>query len=274
MMEQSKSTELDREAIPNEFLLLDGAMIDALMITYKYDDSPWVEWLYRNTRHESAIEVSPLLVKPSAKSRLWENLGEWSKYGIVLKTKATTDTLLGHLRSLISVRLPSGQLSYCRFYSQSHLPNLLNAMNDGERATFSGPVETWENPSPNADWHAIPITPTGSIKQPEDEGWFQLTRKHIDQINGAKKEGYLKKLAAHLRMKPDEQSFSTLNAIVQQAETHAFSTEKDIARYTEMAIQHGERLKAPECQSLLANNELTNIEKLSRLDHLLAYGGA
>ncbi|TBW45986.1 DUF4123 domain-containing protein [Marinobacter halodurans] len=273
-MERSNTEMYDREAMPDSYLLLDGAMIDALMLTYKHDDSPWVAWLYRGTRHESAIEASPLLVKPSPGSRLWDNSEEWSRYGIVLKTRVTKDALLGHLQSLISIRLPSGQLSYCRFYAQSHLANFLGAMDDSEKIAFSGPIECWMNPTPDSGWQTIEIASTGSIKQLKDEGWFQLTQEQLDRMKAIKRSRFIGRLADHLGLAQGDTSLSSLSDIVQQAETQAFVTEKDIAHYAEMAVHHGERLNSAECQAVLASDELTNFEKLAELDHLLTYGGA
>ncbi|MBS7690170.1 DUF4123 domain-containing protein [Pseudomonas lalucatii] len=99
------------------FILLDGAALPALQLIYQHDDAPQVDPLYRGTRHQHAVDVSPNLYRPSAQSRFWDIQEQWRDAGIVINSDHSFDILAGHLRSLLSVRMPSGQLAYCRFYS-------------------------------------------------------------------------------------------------------------------------------------------------------------
>ncbi|WP_148861189.1 DUF4123 domain-containing protein [Marinobacter fonticola] len=256
------------------FLLLDGAKLNAPRITYQHDDAPWADWLYRGTRHETALDVSPYLVKPSADSRLWANQTDWAENGLVLKTNATPEELIGHLRSLISVRLPSGQLSYCRFYSNTRLHQFLYALTEAERSLFSGPITQWQNPSATAAWQSIATEGEAEAKSAEDEGWFQLTEEHIGVLNRTQAEAFLTKLGRHLGLDTSPASSAQLGRLVHHAQEHGFHSEKDVARYTELALRHPQKLNEEVCIAVLKDPQATNSQKLNQLDHLLAYGGA
>ncbi|PVY76003.1 uncharacterized protein DUF4123 [Tamilnaduibacter salinus] len=256
------------------YLILDGAAFDALKTVYTQDDSPWVDWLYRGTRHEPAVDASPLLVKPSADSRLWEAEDDWVDYAVGLESPAGPDLVAAHLRSLISVRLPSGQFSYCRFYSGGQLPVFLQAMDEGARQAFSGPIQTWYHPGSKPSWEAIQVSGSAQSRTADDEGWFQVTPEQLDRLNQSKANRFLSKLARHLEMDPGPATRERLRQTMQSARQHGFESEKDIARYAELILGREEQLAETACQDILADPTLTNVEKLGMLDHQLAYGGA
>ncbi len=265
-MRADKTTDL--------FLLLDGARLNAPRAAYQYDRAPWADWLYRGTRHESALEVSPYLVKPSEDSDLWANQTEWAEQGLVLRTKATPEELIGHLRSLISVRLPSGQLSYCRFYSNTRLNHFFDVLTEAERNLISGPVREWLNPSAMASWKSIAIDAETEAKSAKDEGWFQLTKDHINALDRAQAESFMARLSRHLGFGSKPESSGQLERTVQHAQSNGFHSENDIARYAELALRNPQEINSEAGVAILENLQASNSQKLNQLDQLLAYGGA
>ncbi|MDX1636230.1 MAG: DUF4123 domain-containing protein [Marinobacter sp.] len=258
----------------NLFLLLDGAKLDAPRITYQHDDAPWADWLYRGTRHEAALAVSPYLVLPSAGSRLWEQQSAWAEGGILIRAKAGPEVLVEHLRSLISVRMPSGQLSYCRFYVGTHLDRFFQVLTEAERNLFSGPIVEWRNPRADACWQTITTSGVAEAKHSENEGWFQLSEPQIEAMNGTQGQSFLARLRSYLDLDEQRESQARLQRLVREAEEKGFHSERDIVRYAELALYHPQGLHSQACQVLLDDNAMTNFEKLDQLDRQLAQGGA
>lgn len=226
----------------NVFLLLDGAKLSAPCITYQHDDAPWADWLYRGTRHETALDVSPYLVMPSVDSRLWEQQPVWADAGIVLKARAMPETVIEHLRSLISVRMPSGQLGYCRFYANTQLHRFLGVLTESERNQFSGPIAEWQNLSAKAAGQSVKTSGGAESKTSKDEGWFQLNETHTRAMNGAQTELFLGKLVRHLGFDTGSESLGRAERLAQQAQAQGFRFEQEIARYAELALRHEQAL--------------------------------
>lgn len=105
-------TGLDSNTRKKACILLDGAVFDAPRFVYEKDDQPELEYLFLGTLHESALEVTPCLVKPSRATRLWLAQPEWQDKAVLLVADETLPVITGHLRSLLSVQLPDGGYSY------------------------------------------------------------------------------------------------------------------------------------------------------------------
>jgi len=113
LMQAVEEPDIERDDL---YLLLDSAALPALQIIYQHDDEPHLELLYRGTRHESMRECSPVLYSLAGQHLMWKNRERWQSAGLLLESAASIDDLANHLRSLLSVRLPSGDLAFCRFY--------------------------------------------------------------------------------------------------------------------------------------------------------------
>lgn len=258
----------------NVFLLLDGAKLNAPRVTYQHDDAPWADWLYRGTRHAPALEVSPYLVMPSDDSRIWDQQSAWAENGIVLKAKTAPGVLIEHLRSLLSARMPSGQLGYFRFYANTHLLRFLNALTESERNLFSGPIVEWRTLGADGSWHSIETSGHTEAKTSESEGWFQLSEAHIRAMNDSRAELFRARLMHYLGLENRPETVAQIEDLIQQAQGQGFRSEKDLVRYTEMAVCQPEYLRTEACQAILGDMGMANFQKLDRLDHQLAYGGA
>ena len=113
LMQAVEEPDIERDDL---YLLLDSAALPALQIIYQHDDEP--TWsCCTEARHESMRECSPVLTA-RGQHLMWQNRERWQSAGLLLESAASIDDLANHLRSLLSVRLPSGDLAFCRFYDQ------------------------------------------------------------------------------------------------------------------------------------------------------------
>lgn len=268
------NTSALNEQVSSTFIIVDGALTNAPLLAYRYDDEPWFDQLYRSTRHAEALKVSPCLIRPSKNSWLWQHQSEWGAFGIGVRTNASADQLVGHLRSLISVRLPSGQQSYCRFYSNKHLPLLLGAFSEHEARSFSGPISSWFSTHPTSPFDEIQFDGFGEIRTLENEGWFQLKREHLNVLNLARDNEFSHKLCLHLGVRPDTTAIGDIRRLHTQAQQCGFVSEREVATFVELAWGQEKRMNSSACQRILNDANRTAYQKLTALDHQLAYGDA
>lgn len=268
------NTSVSDELASSTYIIVDGALINAPLLAYKYDNEPWFDQLYRGTRHSRAQEVSPCLIRPSESSRLWEHQSEWGPFGIGVRTHASAAQLIGHLRSLISVRLPNGQLSYCRFYSNKHLPQLLRAFTEQELRSFSGPILSWFSTHKTSSFDELYLDGFGAVRTLESEGWFQLKTEHLDALNRAREAEFSHKLCQHLGVQHDAHTMNAVKCWQDQAQQNGFFSEREAATFVELAWGQEERIKSSACQQILNDTNSTAYQKLTALDHQLAYGDA
>lgn len=261
---------LDAQTIERAWILIDGAVFDAPRFIYEHDDQPELEYLYLGTPHEPVIEVSPCLVKPSSSSRIWSEQVRWQEHAVVLMTGEIMPILADHLRSLLSVKLPGGAYSYLRFYSPKQLLRLMGALGDLERDQLSGPITDWLAFQSGGQWRRFSVDGQMPARQASEEGWFVLADHHIDALAAMAKEDFVTRLAHYLSLNDSRR----LNALIQQASSFGFRTERDVSRFAELAVVHGERIEHPEFQAILCSSEMPAGMRLSEVDKRLAYGVA
>src|SRR5690554_507666 len=258
---------LDKNIMTRAWILIDGAAFDAPRFIYENDDQPALECLYLGTPHEPVIEVSPCLVKPSPSSRIWSEQRRWQEHAVVLMTDKAMTVLADHLRSLLSVRLPDGVYSYLRFYSPKQLCRLMNTFSDPERDQFSGPITDWLAFQTDGGWRRFSAEGNRPARQALEEGWFALANHHVEALASMARDEFVAKLARCLSIN----DASRLNALIQQASSFGFRTEKDVSRFAELAVVHGERIEHPEFQAILSSPEMPAGMRLSEVDKRLAY---
>lgn len=261
---------LDDKTLERAWILLDGAIFDAPRFIYEHDDQPDVEYLYLGTPHKSAMEVSPCLVKPSLSSQVWSKEAEWQKHGVTLIADESMSALADHLRSLLTVKLPDGAYSYLRFYSPKQLGRLMEVFSELERDKFSGPITDWLAIQNNGEWLRFGSDRKMPSRKASDEGWFVLTAQHLQGLADKASDEFATRLAKYLSINDS----SRLKALIQQASSFGFSTEKDVSRYAELAVVHGTRIEHAEVRAILSKSDMPTSVRLSEADKRLAYGVA
>ena len=263
-------TELDSNTMAHACILLDGAAFNAPRFVYENDDQADVEHLFLGTPHEPALEVSPCLVKPSVATRLWQAQSQWRDKAVVLVADESLPVIADHLRSLLSVHLPDGGYSYLRYYSPKQLLRLMVVFHDQERNRFSGPVSEWLAFQSDRSWQRIMVDGSGPAKVASEEGWLVLSEQHIAALSDGAREDFVGKLARFLGMDDRRE----LNRLIGEANSLGFRTERDVSRYAELAMVHGNRIKHPESQAILSSPDLSTGARLKALDKHLACGVA
>ena len=261
---------LDETTRVKAYILFDGALFDAPRFTYEHDDQPQLEYLFLGTPHEAAMEVTPCLVKPSEGTRLWRAQPEWQDKAIILVSNDSLAVVAGHLRSLLSVQMPDEGFSHLRYYAPKQLTRLMSALNEQDRALFSGPIREWLAFQSNGELSRFDSDGSQSARKASDEGWFLLTDTHVASLARSAREEFVDKLGRFL----DTKDRARLEQWIGEATALGFQTEKDVSRYAELAVVHGERIKLAEIQAILSDPELSTGARLEAVDTHLAYGVA
>ena len=266
--------ELLRKSGQKVYVLVDGALLDAPKLVYNCEDNPVFDLLYRNTPHQSALEVSPVIVQPSDTSRLWEAVQSWRHAGVVIESEADLHTVVDHLRSLISVRLPDQTFAYLRFYSPGQIGALFSAFTPDESVRFSGPVSRWHHFDSDHGWKTIEVSSLKQNDNASEEGWFQLTEEHIRAIEAYNDAEFINKLVrnADLPFTPENNSY--IAALVEQGRSYGFRTQRDLASFTEVAAYYRDSIRQPDALGILGDTERSARQRLAELDNLMAHGGA
>lgn len=219
------------------FLLLDGIALDVPVTAYTLDDHPRIEPLFRGTRHAEIIEASPWLIKPSNEGQLLTTPQTWQDHGVILRSTAPMPVLAEHLRSLLSVRLPSQQLAYCRFHAPGWAERFLASMPPGELSAWSGPITEWLIFTDGA-WHAHESKVPGPIRSSVDEGWFQLREEQLAHWQAEEYERFIDRTASHFGYTKEQPGYlqqrSRIASLTQQARGYGFSMEYQILHYLEL----------------------------------------
>lgn len=238
------------------YLLLDGALLNAPRLAYENDSNPQLDQLYQGTRHASAIDVSPCLVKPSANSQLWTAEHQWKASGIVIQTKASMAQLADHLRSLISVRLPSGQFAYLRHYSPEWLLRLLKSCTVAEVSAFAGPASAWMIATGEEWLQLLPEHP-GEYRHAHDEGWFSISPAQLDEWKQQEQARFLERMVRHFGCTQDEprgqQQRSQLAQMISQAGHLGFNQEHLCIHYLELTWAFPDKMTSKSIVSLLSD---------------------
>jgi len=264
MPQELKNTLLHTaESLPSQrdslYILLDGAQMNAPLFAYSNDDSPVVEPLYLGTRHETAISVSPCLIKPSAQSRLWQQRDQWQSKGVVLRCSEPMPVLKQHLQSLVSIRLPNQQLAYCRYYSPTWLVRLLNSLSAAELSAWSGPVQGWYARASDG-WVSAQLETLGVVRKSEEEGWFALKQEQLDLWQAEERERFIDRSAAYLGCETPLSEIgrdqrTAVAALTSEAHKRGFVLEYQCLQYLELAWRFPRELKSPNMTRLLSDQE-------------------
>lgn len=240
------------------YLLLDGIRLDVPVTAFTLDEHPRIEPLYRGTRHASLIEASPWLIKPSAAGRLLAEHGRWQKYGLLLRSSENMDVISAHLRSLISVRLPTEQLAYCRFHDPVWAGRLFDTMSSGEFSGWSGPIQEWLIHTNDA-WYSYTSSIVGSQRHAEEEGWYRLREEQLEQWQRQEHQHFLERAATHLGCTEDQPGHAPqrqrIEQLTQLAHDYGLSMEYQILHFLDLAWRFPEEMSSRGWVEHFANRE-------------------
>lgn len=267
MSERIKVLQASAPEYSNDcYLLLDGLSMDVPFIAYTHDDHPAIVPLFRGTRHAKVIEASPWLVKPSSGGQLLFKPETWQRHGLLLYSSAGKDAIAAHLRSLISVQLPSRQLAYCRFYAPTWADRLFRTMQPEEFQSWSGPVSQWLLHDENT-WKAYVGNATGKLRDANDEGWYRLRAEQLSQWQADEHEQFIDKAAQHLGCNQNHADHFNqrehIAGLIKKAHDYGFRLEHQTLHYLELAWRFPHELSSPYWADYLDDQTHTADQRLA-----------
>lgn len=284
-MRQERQSDMNNQAEEPQFesgslyLLLDGAALPALQIVYQHDDEPEAIPLYHGTRHAASMESSPVLYKLSEQKYLWENRARWRSAAIVLGSQSAMEALADHLRSLLSVKLPSGELVFCRFYDPALTERFLASLTEDELSTWLGPIESIWTPRPDDQWLRLSACYDSPAKTAADEGWFSLRPEQLERWQEEERTLFIKRLVAHFASDercntPHVDLERIIQQRIEQAEQVAIETEQHLFTFVELAIQFPDAIDSPSVRKQLMNMDESAEHRLTTIEaNLLGLNG-
>lgn len=255
----------------NLYLLLDGAALPALKIIYQNDEAPRLEPLFRGTRHEAMLEVSPVLYSVSGQHLMWQNRERWQSAGLLLESAASIDDLANHLRSLQSVRLPSGELAFSRFYDPALSERFFNGLTQDELRTWLGPISGIWLTIGQHEWRGFATNQVEIGRSASDEGWFSIRPQHLAHWQKQERQLFIQRLVSHFSAceflgKSATEQEAIVDQRVAEAETFGISSEQQLFAYVELALQFPEAIDSSEIRAALANMEEPAEHRLVRIE--------
>lgn len=271
LMQAVEEPNIERDDL---YLLLDSAALPALQIIYQHDDKPHLELLYRGTRHESMLESSPVLYCLAGQHLMWQNLERWQSAGLLLESAASINDLANHLRSLLSVSLPSGELAFCRFYDPALSERFFGSLTQEELGAWLGPISGIWVTTEQSKWRGFTTNQISLGRTADDEGWFALRPEHLAHWQQQERQRFIQRLISHFSADNfHENSAPELEAVVKQrvheAEAFGIEAERHLFAYVELALQFPEAIDSPEVRTALTNKEEPAEHRLARTEACL-----
>lgn len=177
------------------YLLLDRSQIEHLPRRLFELECATYHSLYQGTAYSALEEIGPVLVPVAPDSLLAQTFfQEWSATcGIWLESSAPEDAVLGHLRSLIHVRV-EGDVTVLFRYHDPRIAGLWLAQSPvGERDRLMGPVQLIR--LPELDIHQEnPEQPCASYAH---EPWLFLSAQQLEHLGTAQRQRFARQLIEH-----------------------------------------------------------------------------
>ncbi|RTR03355.1 DUF4123 domain-containing protein [Halomonas nitroreducens] len=167
-MSQHDHAHTLEDLLPREARLVTWLVIEqeerTLQRVYELDEAPDLHWLFYGTRYAELPEKSPLVVRISASSSLWQAFvdggSEPPLRGIMVTSRESSASVMAHLRRLLEVTFYGRRRALLRFYDPWIMAVLLGA--ESSVARWLGPLEGiyWyggtfaQRAESGAVWHA------------------------------------------------------------------------------------------------------------------------
>lgn len=177
------------------YLLLDRSRIEHLPERLIELECSTYQALYKGTAYSSLEEAGPVLVPVVPNSRLAQTFfREWSATcGIWLESQAQESVVLGHLRSLVHVRVEGGLTVLFRYHDPRITALWLAGLPAGERDRLMGPVRLIRLPA--SDIHQeSPDQPASSYAH---EPWLLLSAQQLEQLGTAQRQRFTQQMIDH-----------------------------------------------------------------------------
>ncbi|MBA1233300.1 DUF4123 domain-containing protein [Stutzerimonas nitrititolerans] len=252
------------------YILLDGAALSALRLIYQHDDAPEIELLYRDTRHDAALEVSPVLYRLNESSRMWDVQEQWQPAALIIESREGMDALANHLRSLLSVKMPSGEFAYCRFYDPSLTERFCNNLTQDELDAWLGPISSLWVYS-RGKWLRLAAPNPLSARLAEEEGWFSIHSEHLMQWQAQERQLFIQRMVMHFSGSGFHfGSNAELEKVIQQRTEQAgqfgISSEQHLLIFVELALQFSDSFDSPDILKQLTNTEESVEHRLAKVE--------
>lgn len=177
------------------YLLLDRSQIERLPERlFELECTTYLS-LYQGTAYSSLEEVGPVLVAVAPDSPLARTFfQEWSATcGIWLESQAQEVAVLGHLRSLIHVRVEGDVTVLFRYHDPRITGLWLSPLSAEQRDRLMGPVHLIRLPERDIHQEA----PDHPVAQYAHEPWLCLSAQQLEHLGTAQRQRFAQQLIEH-----------------------------------------------------------------------------
>lgn len=251
------------------YLLLDGAAFNNILsFIYETEDQPEWRALYSNTFYETAIEVSPYLIKTNPVSSLFNwFIAEGYPKGLLVRSCQNIDKLGRHLQTNLEAKLPSLEIVLFRFYDPLIFDTYIRHITDDDAQRFCGPISeiTW-----NFDDSFFSFVHVADPESPIDEDPIEIS----DNCYGELIKESLFRYAKELKLF-NEQNLPALSTgkdlsyyvdIIKYARDRNVKTDSGIKLYSLVASKsQSTPALADKIVAIMDNSSLLELEKLVQL---------
>lgn len=191
-----------------------------------------------------------------------------------MESAASIDDLANHLRSLLSVRLPPGDLAFCRFYDPALSERFFDSLTQEELGAWLGPISGIWLTTEQSEWRGFTTNQISLSRTADDEGWFALRPEHLAHWQQQERQRFIHRLISHFSADNfHEKSAPELEAVVEQrvheAEAFGIEAEQHLFAYVELALQFPDAIDSPEVRAALTNKEEPAEHRLARTEACL-----
>jgi hypothetical protein len=176
----------------------------------------------------------------------------WGRnWGIFFTSGTSPKLLLKHLRSLLRVRMPNGDVTMFRFYDPRVLRAYLPSCTEDEKERLFGPLNAFWMENESAD--DLLYFPSGR-KEPQSiltgsqpDARLSIRPEHIHAFEASARDLFLSQMIAHVEkyfpkrcaQYPPPALRTTITSCIQKAEHYGFRTKREICKFINVAMTFG-----------------------------------
>ena len=315
-------SELDKIEIQNEslsssltkFLLLDTEIIedddypapdnnadslpvarDIVEIMRDIDLNTTRDWLWQDTYLNEHYERGPILVEIEPDSALipyfWDKIYTLNA-GVLITSTFTREQVLEHLKSILTVRLPSNSEAQLKLqYPLKHV-GVFSALNDLRLSSLLGPIKNiyWtENCGPKSRYYKI-TNPAEHAPKNKAPNWFQWSDKEIELINAYDLQYFKQSISNtieiyieageynglpldHLHSVETNELLEIIDKGIQTGNNLKIEDKACLQEYIKLNILNPYFFKQDSTKALMHDTNVNQFERMSRLQELMSQQG-